>query len=121
FENRSKRQIIPIVNSDTRLVFEIGAKIKVLPNNAGSAKTKYSVISVGMKYQSPNNVVVINPNLKGEKGRKPGDYEKTDTEEWGGGIRTGGTNSKNIFITGAKISKMWGDGISLSGHFKNLV
>lgn len=83
--------------SDTTLIFDAGAVLKAIPNDA----RVYSIIKINDK----KNVKVCGAVLQGER-----DSHKGTTGEWGDGIVIRGSSS-NIKISDVKVSSCWGDGI----------
>lgn len=85
------------VASNISLIFDPGAVIKVIPNDA----RVYSVIRITGK----ENVRISGAVIDGER-----DEHKGTAGEWGHGIAIRG-QSKNIKIEDVKVSGCWGDGI----------
>ncbi|MGB7526476.1 right-handed parallel beta-helix repeat-containing protein [Sphingobacterium cellulitidis] len=88
------------LSSNSNIYFDKMSKLILKPSSKGS----YQMLRVFGK----SNVNIINPTLIGDR-----DYHKGNSGEWGMGISISG--SSNITISGANISKCWGDGIYI-GH-----
>ncbi|HBG26920.1 MAG: hypothetical protein A2Y10_10575 [Planctomycetes bacterium GWF2_41_51] len=88
--------------SDTTLIFDIGAKLKAIPND----KIGYSIL----KIEGKNNVKIYGPTIEGER-----DSHTGTTGEYGMGIMLEGAT--NIVIKDANVYNCWGDGLLIGVHW----
>ena len=84
------------VASNSQIIFQKGAKFKLLPHN----ETNYALL----KIDNVDNVTIVEPMLDGNKSKN-----SATTGEWGHGIEI--IHAENITIISPNIKNVWGDGI----------